>query len=245
MLGGESDAKAVEVIQEAEHKVAEKGEVVTPAEKRAVDQAREQAFDKLRRKDFKGALADAEKCQGLAEEAGHASDEVGLEEKARGLARFGEYVLQRFDWALRGSPGGAQLGRLAAAVLEALAKHDRRALEDAVRRLEDVVNRLPEVVRVFLGMENVLRGQLQPAEPALAASLLEELQQVEAQLRLGTNVQAAAGRLSALAQKIEEGLKKAAARPGAQGRQCSKGHPVSGRICPVCGEDTMILGGER
>jgi hypothetical protein len=100
---------------------------------------------------------------------------------------------------------------------------------------------LPPDVLNCMVVRQAIVARLQPVDPPAAAMLLSEFDSIEAELR--ARLPSVVNRFNAFVDKAMAAIKKAEEilRPRVL---CSQGHdvPPGERYCPVCKEDTFLLG---
>lgn len=239
VMQGGADQKAVEAIQEVEQRLHEKAQALSPAELLAMEQARAEAFDRLRRGDHSGARERAEHFKQVAEEAGGSGERDQLVNQAEGLIGFTQFLVSEYSWAL-GPERSYRLNQLADEAREALGSGNRRALEQKLGELDRATDDLPESVQVLLGLRGAINSRIRPVDPGRAGHLLGELEQIEAALKAGDP--AAMSRLAGFAAEVAKAIMEAdRARPS--GARCARcGAELRGsRHCPKCGTDSWVL----
>jgi len=236
---GEKDAKAIGAIEKVEQVLAQKGAAISPEEMHKLEEARNRAFEQMRQGDFEGALQQAQVLGEMAEEAGQEEERDALRIKAENLIAYTEFVLQQYGWGL--DPNQSyRLNNLVEETKSALASGKRTTLEEKVVALDQATDNLPDAIRVFLGVRGAIAARIRPVDPALAAALLADVDEVENAFR--SRNPAAGQKLEALAAKVTEAIKKAKTPVAIR---CSRGHevPPGERYCPEpgCNDDTWTL----
>ena len=189
-------------------------------------------------KDFDGALQDAENLVKMVEGMGVGDGPPDLKGKAANMIAFAEFVVHQYGWAL--DPNQAyRFNNLVEETRSALEKGDMAALEQRVAALEQVMNTLPDAIQTFITVRMAIFMQIRPADPVAASNLLKKLDDVEAAFK--ANSPDAGQKFVNLAEELQKVITHL---PTPVHKQCSNGHmvPPGERCCPVCQEDTWLLG---
>lgn len=204
-----------------------------------VDHVRERAFDHMAHGQDKEALADVEHLQDVVAHLGTGSTS-SLDERASHLTGFTEFVLDRYTWAFD-HRRIVELRTLVDRVRQAQ-RSDRAALPGLADDLDRETDDLPMEVRLLLGLRQVIATVVNPYDPAQAAALSRELEEIEDTLRR-RDLAAGEYALARFLPRIQAAFESAPPPPG--GRVCKNGHRYfGGRICPECGADYWELVGK-
>lgn len=242
IVKGETDAKAIDVLEQLNQRLADQATDLPPQAIAAAERARDRIFDRLRRNEFDEAIYEMGNVNKELDEAGAAGQGDDLRQKAENLVGYAEFVIQQYGWVMTDPNQLYRLTRLIEETQEALHASDLRKLENKVEALDKATDDIPDPVKILMGMKGAILGRIQPIDPKLATRLLEEMDEIEKALK--RQDYRAMGKLEGLAVRIVKAIQDAESkRPGKF--RCSNGHEVSSgqRLCPVCGEDTWILGG--
>ena len=233
VLEGYKDQKAVEKIEEVEAAFHE--ESLDPEKRARLEQARNEAFNRLKRKDYEGALEQARRVNEIADESEQADQSDALKAKCDGLVNFTQFVLQEYSWALP-AERVYEMNKLLEEVRQALQGGDQVALKQKCEQLDTATNKLPQIVNVLMGVRGAINTRIRPIDPEKAQELFEELERIEQGLK--SNSSAAKGQFEAFLKKLTQVIE---AMPKAVVQKCPDcGAPTQGkRICPN-GHDTWI-----
>lgn len=240
IVKGEVDAKAIEVLDELEGKIEGKQGALSPKKQRELEEARDQVLVNLKEGKHNEALKEAERAKGIVDEAGREVESEALRTNAENWINYVQFILHQYSWAL--DPNQAyRLTNLAEQTKTALEGGNPEVVNQSVNELVNAVNQLPDIIRFFLGLMGAIDSRIRPIDPALAATLYDELREVENAVKVGKP--SASVEIEAINGKVEKTLKDLETR-AQRPFLCSNGHKVSAgaRICPQCGEDTYLLG---
>ena len=236
VVEGERDAKAIDKIHKAEQIVGQKTPVVSPEERKQFEAARSRALDRMRAKDFDGALREADQLVELAEQAGSgvADDLVA---NARAAINFVEFIQQNYGWALTPSDV-TRLNEVVKWLSAGLASGANEDLSQGLAALDRALQALSPMVSTLLTIRRVIAGTIGAQDPALAADLERRFSGLERGLASGAP--GVVEQMDAFIAELNDILKRSGA-----GIECPNGHvvPVGERYCPSpgCGFDVTRL----
>jgi len=234
ILMGEKDNKVVQEIEDMEAAFEE--EALKPEKKASLEKVRNEAFDKLRKKDVDGAREQAAKLRHELEEVEQAEGVDALREKADSLTGFAQFVLQEYSWAMPADQV-YELNKLVEATRDSVQRNDLSQLEKSIKELDDATNRLPPVVMALLNLRGAINARILPVDPGTAERLMQELESIEQALKGGDA--SAAARLNTLAAEVKQSIDN----QGPSGKKCPACGAITGggRYCPKCNADTWQL----
>lgn len=239
IVKGGTDAKVIQMIEKVEQTLAQRSAVIPPVAMNEVEKARSQVYDVMKKGNFDGALKMAEQLENAVEEAiaGGGGDE--LQTRLENMVNFAEFISQQYGWALDANLS-YQMNNLVEEARSALEKGKRGEMEAKAAALQKALEQLPEMVTLFIAVRGAIMSRIHPTEPALAADLLTEMNDIENAFR--SRKAAAPKKLEDFLKKVTEALEKVGKGAAAK---CSNGHefPAGARHCPTCGEDTWLLAG--
>lgn len=231
---GESDAKAVEALEEMERRVEEKSKDFSPEEMERVEKLRNEAFETIKRKEFPSAIR-------IIEEIGNIQPAPPLvTQQVENILRYLEFVLREYQWALN-PEDSYRLANLTTKGGGMLNKGCSEAeLLELQRVLENEAERLPELVRALIGMKGALFERIQPHRPKEAAEMMKELADIEGEFKAGRG-NSAGMRLNQLVEKMVELIRKIG-ETSKDADKCGEcGAELHGqRLCPKCGADSWL-----
>jgi molecular chaperone DnaK (HSP70) len=249
IVKGDADAAAIEGLERAEAALAAKAGALSPQERARLERLREAVFDRMKARDFDGAVDEAERLEKEVADAtpvgtgGGAGGGMSTRDKAEALTRFAEFVLSEYAWAFDDPNMVYRITKAVEETKEALARGDEARLKQAVAALDKVTDDLPQAVQAFLALKSAILSQIQPADPATAASLLAEVGDIERGLR-GGNMTVLL-RLESVFQKVQAAIQDAQNRRLLVRRCESCGAEMGGeRYCPKCHADSWLPGGK-
>lgn len=236
VVAGEADAKAIENLEQLNQRL------IDPATRQrlpkvivAAERERDRVYEQLQRHQFDEALHDIMEIN--RELDNPPPDAEDLREKATNLIRYAEFVVSQYGWLITDPNQVYSLNRIVEAAKKALDANDPRNLQEQVKALDKATDAIPDAIKVFIGLKSAILSRIQPRDPRRAAGLLKELDEIENALKR-QDFQAA-GKLNGFIERIGQAIQDV--EPG--GARCSNGHPTGGkRFCPVCGEDTWLVG---
>lgn len=231
IVNGEHDAKAIEMLHRVETTL-EQNTGFSDEQTQAVEQARNEAFDRLRRNDYEGAIVVATEVTTLLAPA-----PPSVLERAGYLVRVIEVVLQDFSWAFRSAMESLRLKAMIDDTTKAIEANDTAVLERQANNLRGLLDSLPESVRLILGLRVAIATDMRKADPLLADQLLKELEQIEDDLR--NNREGADGRLLDLAGRAEAKLKSLRVPTACD--CCGHVYSAEESQCPKCGSRNWML----
>lgn len=232
VVEGDRDAKAIDQIHKAEQILGQKAPVVSPEERRQFEAARSRALDRMRAKDFDGALKEADQLVGEAEHAGTgAAGDVAA--NARACIGFVQFIQQNYGWAL--TP--ADVTRLSKAIDQlsaGLASGAESDLKQGLAAVDRALQALPPTVSTLLTIRNVIAGTIGTQDPALAADLERRFSALERGLASGAA--GAVEQLNAFTAELNVILQRFTGVPGTPCPNCDATIPIGERYCG-CGFD--------
>jgi molecular chaperone DnaK len=238
IVKGESDAKAIETIEQVEQMLAARGAQLSQEDAKRLDDVRNRVFDKLRRHDHESALKEAGRLHEIADDIAKGGQDE-LWKQAEGAIGYCQWLIGRYDWV---DPNGLRaLSRLVEETSRALATRDTAQVQRKLQELDEALGALPETIRVFIAVRNLIFARVRPADLAAAARFGRELDELEQAFK--ANDPRARERWDAFIQRFDAALARAAEETGGI-LHCSRGHtvPPGARRCPECAEDMWILG---
>jgi molecular chaperone DnaK (HSP70) len=234
LLRGDADAKAIEILLDIEQHMAANTHLLSAVEKRDLEHDRDTVLNDLRQQRYERALENAralqQKLSSLVQKTGGPSRRAALENAVMSV----EFVLVQYGWLI--DPNQAyRLTNLVEDAKVMLRGADEETMQQKLDEIEKEWAALhPDVLNCMWLRQEI--GLLQTLEPVLASDLLRELEQLEAEYKMG---RPSAERFTRFVEKV---LSASANAKG--GRQtCPNGHetPKGKRYCPTCGADQLQL----
>ena len=176
VMKGDGDQKAIELLQRVEQNLEEAENRLSPEELKELEDARNHAFDDVRNGKFDRAMERANEFKGKLSKP--PSDP--LRQKTENLMAFAQFVLNRYAWAIGDVTKQYQLTQLIEETRQALDSGQEEVLAEKAAALQKATDNLPQVVKLFLNWFMAIQARIRPADPALATSLMEELEELEA-----------------------------------------------------------------
>jgi ribosomal protein L40E len=210
-----------------------------------LDRARNDVLEDMRGHEFERAMRRAEEFKARLQNRRQDSGDP-LRKKAEGLMGFAQFVLNRYGWALDVAKR-SQLEELIEQTRAALAGGDRAALDRKVAELDRATDHFPQLAQMLLNMFMAIQSRLSRADPVQAASLLGELEEVEAALK--TNDPQAQNKLNRFAAKLAVATDQAGpitddlTKKTQKCSVCGAEFPTGAAKCPKCGFDPKTLHG--
>jgi len=247
IVKGDADAAAIEGLERAEAALAAKADALSHQEKARLEMLREGVFDRMKARDFDGAVDEVGRLEKKVEDAkpagAGAGEGMSIREKAEGLTRFAEFVLSEYAWAFDDPNMVYRITKAVEETKEALARGDEARLQEAVAALDKATDNLPQAVQAFLALKGAILSQIQPADPAAAASLLAEVGEIERGVRSGNTT--VLRRLESVFQKVQAAIQDAQRRrPGVRRCEICGAEMGGERYCPECHADSWLPGGK-
>ncbi len=245
IVKGETDAVAIEGLERLESLLAGKADALSPQEIARLESRREGIFDRMKARDFEGAVEEVERLEKEVAEAKPAQGGEGLStrEKADRLTHFAEFVLSEYAWAFDDPNRVYRITKAVEETKEAKARGDEARLQDAVAALDKATDDLPQAVQAFVALKGAILSQIQPADPAAAASLLAEVGEIERGMRGGNMT--VVPRLKSVFEKVKAAIEDARnRRPGIRRCEICGAEMGGERFCPKCHADSWLPGGK-
>jgi len=232
IMRGDKDQLVMEKFMEAEKQIAEKEGMFSPDQKSKLEQLREKVFEKMRKRDFDGALKEVEELKKSSEEP----IEIDIEEIAKGLIAFTLFIIDRYGWMI----GSYSIKTLQNAVTEleyALNKGDHNLIQTKSNKLKkelDEVLNSNELLIFFVGIMWVINTQVASVSPVEAVNLLEELEDIE--IAVKNNQPHAIKMIENFDKKLKEILSKIKI----ECYKCRYLNYLNVRYCEKCGADLWL-----
>jgi len=237
---GGKDARAVEAMQQVEELLATQQSRVSPQQARAIEDVRDQAFDRLKSHDHGGAVTLARQAAREIAAVDQQEQSSGAEAQAQQLIGFTEFLIQEYSWALQSSQV-MRLTKLVEETRKAMEAGNAEELARKTRELDMATDTLPPVVAAILSLRHAINGRLGPLDPGNAGQLMGELDDIESKLKSGDI--AAAKRLEDLNRRVSAAIKQAEASAPKPPVCAVCGTLLQGqRYCPACNADSWLLG---
>jgi molecular chaperone DnaK (HSP70) len=244
IVKGDADAVAIEGLERVEALLAEKADALSPQEKAKLEKRRESVFDRMKAKDFDGAVQEVGALEKDVGEAGAPGGDMSLREKAEALMGFAQFVLGEYGWAFDDPNVVYRITRAVESAQEALARGNDAKLQEAVTVLDKATDDLPQAVQAFLALKGAILSQIQPVDRATAAELMAEVAEIEKGVKDGN--MSVLLRLESVFKRVQEAIAEVETKRSGARRCASCGAEMGrgDRYCPKCRADSWLLGGK-
>lgn len=240
ILRGERDQRAVEILVEAEEKLAVKKDSIPPDQRQRIEEKRNDVLDRMNQKDFSGAYDQAQVL--LKEIDGAGPGQLGLGEQAENMVNYVRYIINEYNWII--GPHAYTLNTMATELEQAVAVKNTPLIQTRFNQLN---LKLAELLKssdlgAFLSLHGAIITVIQPVDPAQANELRGELKTIEQAFK--NKSPDANSRLTQYLQKFNQAI-QAAQQKKPEGRpcpNCGTQNPMGSRHCQSCRTDLWILG---
>lgn len=247
ILRGESDQKAVEMMQQGFETLRAKDEGIPPDAKKQADTLLEDALQRFEEGNMPEAQRQAQRLlDHIAQAQDHAQGSVI--ENAENMAEIARYIVSEYGWLLAAK--AYAINNLIGQIEEEIRNNNRVRIESKTKELNDKLNKLlveddgetPSMFGVLYYIRSRINSSVKQSDPVKAAELLRELDAVEEALRKGQpNAQ---GRLHALYVKLNGIIEKLPDK-SAKCHQCGHKNNEGALTCANCGADLRQLVNQR
>ncbi len=161
--------------------------------------------------------------------------------KAQALVGYAQFIVHEYGWALSADQA-YRLNNLVEDVQGAVASGNRQAIEQKTTELDRATDgdQLPDVVRVLLNLRGAINTRVRQADVGRAATLNEQLGQIEESLKSGDPT--AMARLAVFSAEVAKAIDEAG-KVKDHGTPCPKcgSHKYQGRQFCECGYNWWCL----
>lgn len=240
---GEEDAQLIEVLGHIEREFTQLVGALGSGERKQIETLREQVLEQLASGNTEAAREIISSLQKAIKDLQRGGgDDASLEQKAKGLIGFTEFVLSEYGWAVEAEQAYS-LRQLVQETKDALSRGDQSDLQQRFQALDEATDKLPQIIQALLSIRGAIVARIEPVKPELAQELMAKLG--DTQEAFQENALVGMLKLDGVAGEVTQAIKDIEREQQVPCPGCGELLPPGERICPHCGHDTWTLVARR